>query len=494
MGGDCLDDNEVAELFAGGLDASRRARVDAHLDGCAGCRTLVAELAMVATEDPHGTMSVPPPAPTAGDDSRELQAGDRIDHFEVLGRLGHGGMADVYEARDPTLDRTVALKLIRDELLGSADARARFEREARATARFNHPNIITIHAVGEHDGRPYVALERLEGETLADRLRAGPLDGATALSLGLAIAEALSEAHAHGVLHRDLKPHNVHIDIRGHVRVLDFGLAKLVATEEPRSPDGDGSAETSIDVFQTRAGGISGTPTTMAPEQWRGQGESAATDVWALGVILYTALSGQSPLRGDSAKALSREALSSTPLAGLGTVAPDVPRAWAALVDACLAKQSRLRPSTSAVADRLREAIVALEHPPARSPWWRGLAMGAVGVVVIAVGWWSLMGTPASEAPASRQPEPSRGGVSVEAAPATPASSPSTLDAVAEPVLPPRDEPATVGDAVPEPDAAPAPDAREPRTPDWPARGRKARPRPTKPPGAAKDALFGTRE
>ncbi len=487
MGGDCLDDNEVAELLAGTLDAGRRAQAEVHLDGCVACRTLVADLGALSAQA-RTPGPIPGPPPVDSDQSAGMLAvGQRVDHFEVLGLLGHGGMGDVYAARDTNLDRTIALKVVRPELLGSVEALARFEREARATARFNHPNIITIHAVGEYGGRPYLALERLEGQTLAQRLRVGALPGPEALRIGLAVADGLVEAHAHGVLHRDLKPDNVHIDARGHVRVLDFGLAKLISGEEPTIASEPG-ASAGIDVFQTRVGGVSGTPTAMAPEQWRGQGEAEATDVWALGVILFTMLGGRRPLTGATVDALAEEALSREPVVGVQAIAPTIPDAWAELVAACLQKDASRRPSPVEVSGTLRREIFASSATPSAGAGRPRVAMMvAVGLAVFGGGWWMLAGGQASGPPSS-----SVDTVEVPAAPvlvptpefaepapefAVPAQ--EFTEAVVEPPAP--DLPAAAPhEAVAEPSPSPT-------APSSPTRTRR-------PAAPSKRALFGTRE
>lgn len=170
---------------------------------------------------------------------RLVRSGDQVDHYKVSRLLGRGGMGEVYLARDTRLGRRVALKVLRPQALGSGRAVARFLHEAQTTARFAHPHIVTVFGVGEHEGHPYVALEYLEGQTLRQRLREGRLGIREATRVGLAVADALREAHRHRVLHRDLKPENVMIPRDGRVRVLDFGLAKRV---EGDAGGADGSA------------------------------------------------------------------------------------------------------------------------------------------------------------------------------------------------------------------------------------------------------------
>ncbi len=312
----------------------------------------------------------------AGDDDA-LGPGERVDHYRILRLLGRGGMGEVYLARDGRLGRKVALKLVRRESLGSSpEALQRFLFEAGTTARFNHPHIVTVYAVGELRGGPYVALEYLEGQTLRERLDRDRPGVPEALRMTLAIAEALAEAHANKVLHRDLKPQNVIIGRDGRLRVLDFGLAKIVEPPAAKASAQDGAAagaravgehpalqvtlgaqsatlerttasglgDTVLALEETQApgskealvaaladqslwsadsegrfdsdGGIAGTPAYMAPEQWQGDAPSEGTDVWALGVLLFEMLAARRQLRPwRSAARSQRRASSSTPRA-----------------------------------------------------------------------------------------------------------------------------------------------------------------------------------
>jgi len=280
-----------------------------------------------------------------------------VDHFRIERLLGEGGMGVVYLARDTKLGRKVALKVVRPERLGSPAAVERFLHEARTTARFSHPNIVTIHAVGEFEGFPYVALEYLEGQTLQERMREARLGLGEAIRHGLAIAEALAEAHVHGVLHRDLKPGNVLIPRDGRLRVLDFGLAKVVEPQEEREADDsiirDLAACVEAELSDDHA--IRGTPSHMAPEQCRGEGNTGSTDVWALGVILHEMVTGRHPyaVPGSELAALAVRVCAAEPLdlaASLGGVTPDL----ADLIKRCLDKNPERRPTAA-------DAVAALE-------------------------------------------------------------------------------------------------------------------------------------
>lgn len=275
-----------------------------------------------------------------------LEVGQRVDHFQIMRLLGRGGMGEVYVARDTLLGRRVALKLIHPKYLGSPDAIAGFLEEARTTAKFSHPHIVMIHAVGEHEGRPYVALEYLEGENLRKRMVARRLSLQATLRIALAVAEALDEAHRGGVLHLDLKPENVMIPEDGRVRVVDFGLARPATVLE--------SGEVRADDDRT---GVWGTPAYMAPEQWLRKKPSAATDVWGLGMMLFELSSDWLPydLEGTKTK-LMTAVCEPEPVPRIERYA-DVPTDVADLIAACLDKDPRKRPKVPEVAETLRELL-----------------------------------------------------------------------------------------------------------------------------------------
>jgi WD40 repeat protein/serine/threonine protein kinase len=301
----------------------------------------------------------------------DLAPGTFVDHFRVVRLLGQGGMAQVYLARDTRLGRKVALKVIRPDVLGAGEASERFLFEARATARFNHPHIVTIHAVGEHRGRPYVALEYLEGQSLRERIDESRPSVAEALRIGLSIAEALAEAHASQVLHRDLKPENVVIPRDGRLRVVDFGLAQTLSEEDiEAAADSEPSHEALADTalgdtrsgFQSRGGGLRGTPYYMAPEQWTGVACSGATDVWALGVMLYEMVTGRRPYRAPTAITLAVKVCNpdpAPPMSTLTEVRPDLD----AVVSRCLEKDPAQRPTAPEVVQTLRDMLH--RHPGA---------------------------------------------------------------------------------------------------------------------------------
>ena len=221
-----------------------------------------------------------------------LQAGTKLGPYEIQSVAGAGGMGEVYRARDTRLERTVAIKVLPESFAGDPDRLRRFEQEARTVAALNHPNIMAVYDIGEHAGAPYMVSELLDGETLREKMKEGPLAQRRAVEYASQIAEGLAAAHDKGVVHRDLKPENVFVTNDGRVKVLDFGLAKLRALPTDR----DGATMGT----QTSPGMVLGTAGYMSPEQVRGKEVDARTDIFAFGAILYEMLSGQRAFKGES--------------------------------------------------------------------------------------------------------------------------------------------------------------------------------------------------
>jgi TolB-like protein len=221
-----------------------------------------------------------------------LASGTMLGPYEILSPLGAGGMGEVYRARDTRLGREVAIKVLPASFSRDADRLRRFEQEARAASALNHPNILTIHDLGTQDGAPYAVAELLEGETLRERLAAGPLPAREAVGLAVALAQGLAAAHEKGIVHRDIKPENLFVTRDGRLKILDFGLARIAA--------GQPSATSAPTAPGTEPGMVLGTASYMSPEQVRGQPSDARSDIFSFGVVLYEMLSGRRPFRGDS--------------------------------------------------------------------------------------------------------------------------------------------------------------------------------------------------
>jgi len=222
---------------------------------------------------------------------------DTISHYRILEKLGSGGMGEVYLAEDTRLGRKIALKLLAQELTKNRDRLNRFDQEAYAASALNHPNILTIYEMGDEGGRHFIATEFVDGQTLRTRLSGAPMEMAEVLNVAIQIAGALEEAHAAAIIHRDIKPENVMIRRNGHVKVLDFGLAKLM--ERPAVDEADTEAVTRA-LVQTDAGMVLGTSQYMSPEQARGKPVDARTDIWSLGVVLYEMAAGRAPFSGET--------------------------------------------------------------------------------------------------------------------------------------------------------------------------------------------------
>jgi len=260
--------------------------------------------------------------------------GQTISHYRIVEQLGAGGMGVVFKAQDSRLQRAVALKFLPEELAQSPQALDRFRREARAASALNHPGICTIYDVGEQDGRAFIAMEFVDGETLRSHVHGRPLPLDEVLELGIEIAEALEAAHAEGIIHRDIKPANIFVTKRGRAKVLDFGLAKLVPkgiASTGADSDSDPSDSNSI------VGIISGTPSYMSPEQVRGDGLDPRTDIFSLGLLLYEMATGRQAFSGGTGGVII-EAVLTRPPVPVRSINPDIPQRLEEIIDKALHK------------------------------------------------------------------------------------------------------------------------------------------------------------
>jgi eukaryotic-like serine/threonine-protein kinase len=308
--------------------------------------------------------------------------GDRLGRYEIVGSLGAGGMGEVYRARDSHLDRSVAIKVLPEDFARDAQARLRFEREAKAISNLSHPNICTLYDVGRDGETDYLVMELIDGETLASRISRGAVSVHEAVRYGIEIAAALERAHAAGIVHRDLKPANVLLSKNG-AKLLDFGLARKQATPDLEAAELTAVRELTVD------GALLGTVQYMAPEQVEGRVADARTDIFAFGCVMFEMLSGEKSFSGGSRAALTAAILKESP-PRLDAVRRDVPARLARIVDKCLAKEPEGRWQSAHDLKTELQWLAEGDTEPAvgkksRRGWWTAALLAALLTVVVLV-------------------------------------------------------------------------------------------------------------
>ena len=330
--------------------------------------------------------------------------GQTFSHYRVLEKLGTGGMGIVYKAQDLRLERYVALKFLPDNLTNDAQALERFRREALAASALNHANICTVHDIGEQDGRPFLAMEFIDGETMRRHVNNKPLPIEEILNLGIQIADALDAAHAEGIIHRDIKPANIFVTKRGQAKVLDFGLAKLISKRDGDTEVSD-SSHPGLENPISIVGVISGTPSYMSPEQIRGDDLDARADVFSMGLLLYEMATGHKAFPGSTGGVIIEAILSKSPVS-VRSLNPDIPVELEAIINKAIDKDKELRYQSAAElrsdlqvlkrgfeSGHTQSSLLLATAGAKRQPWikrkkWTAPAAAGAVIAAMGVGGW----------------------------------------------------------------------------------------------------------
>jgi len=405
---------QVETIFGRALDAGPGRRAAVLDEACDGDDTLRREVeSLLAQHDSAGDFIETPAFAAAASASAPNQiavtANVVIAHYRIVRKIGSGGMGTVYEAEDTRLRRRVALKFLPEEFAEDAQWMKRFRVEARAASALNHPNICTIYEVDEFDGRQFLAMELLEGQTLRDLISGKPLPLRTVLDLGVQIATAIDAAHAKGIVHRDIKPANIFVTNQRQIKILDFGIAKLTAV--PQNPDDKTLAH------RTQTGMVVGSAGYMSPEQVRGEPVDHRSDIFAFGCVLYEMLTGKQAFERSSMVETMSAILTDEPDEISGT-APSTPLGLQRLVNRCLEKNPSRRFQSSADLAFALQALIESRNesqpstpapaipapaPKPRSPWLWATAIGLPALLLLAdLGWLAihqhLLGAPKESA------------------------------------------------------------------------------------------------